>query len=413
MRGSHGNDREDLAAAVAAQVAAIFAAAELAILDALTSGVRRAIPIGTATIAGVGRLRRQVAVVLAAAERRARRVVEDAGVPWDYTPVLPALPPETGPHTHTDTHTGRGDTHTGAEPEQPPAPAPESLAPGDLAAAAKAAGTHTEPSIAERIEAVSVRVYRDIPDIYQRVVREAIESTRGGMPQNSLSLSRIQAAQKALDQLAEHGITGFTDQAGRDWDLLAYIEMATRSAVSNAYDNLQNAALIRGGHDLIWTITTSAEGSCPLCRPWLGKVLSLTGATTGRVSITDHAGRTVRTTVAATLAEARAAGFRHPNCRCSWIPYVNGADYAQASALAEPPARSAAAYEASQRQRAYERRIRRLGREEATALTPHARNRARAARTAAQQAAAAHRKGTGLRMTQVGVRRREHPHHAH
>ena len=79
------------------------------------------------------------------------------------------------------------------------------------------------------------------------------------------------------------------------------LQVARRGAVKartaalnrNAWDNLQDAAMIRGGHDLIWTLTHSPEGSCPLCLPWLGRVLSLTGATTGQAAITDATGQAV------------------------------------------------------------------------------------------------------------------------
>jgi hypothetical protein len=106
------------------------------------------------------------------------------------------------------------------------------------------------------------------------------------------------------------------------------------------------------------------------------------------------------------VAEAKAAGWRHPNCRCGWIPYTDGARLDGNAMLAEPPDRAAAMYQASQRQRAYERAIRRAAREEDAALTPQARAAARRRAAGLRADAAAHRAATGLRMTQTGVRRR-------
>lgn len=171
------------------------------------------------------------------------------------------------------------------------------------------------------------------------------------------TLARLKAAQNALDDLGRQGLTGFVDKAGRRWNLAAYTEMATRTAASNALDAARAAALVRAGHDLVVVGTHSTEGSCALCRPWLGRTLSLTGATPD----------------VPTLAAAKAAGFRHPNCRCSWgLP----------GALAAVPspaelARTAATYEAAQRQRALERRQRVAHRRMATAITPKARTAAR------------------------------------
>ncbi len=442
-----GDRREDAAILAGTTVATVWVSAELAIIGAVAAAVEKSLPVAAVTITALRRLQRQVAMILAAAEQRARTIVERAGVPWDYRPVLPELPSTTPAADPADTiplpviepiepaqpagqlpAAGRPAIEPPQDapadlPLQPPSAPPAAVAdepadgmpavipatPADADPEPVPVTATTAPSIQDTIEAVSVRVYRDIPDIYQTAVEQAITSTRGGQPGISLSLSRIQAAQKALDSLAEHGITGFTDSAGRNWDLVSYIEMATRTAVSNAYDNLQNAALIRGGHDLIFTFTHSTEGSCPLCLPWLGKVLSLTGATTGPVQITDAAGIKVRLDVAGTLGEARAAGFRHPSCRCSWILWVDGADMAAATAFAEPIGDAEETYRASQVQRALERRVRRAARRHEAAVTPQARGRARRDLDAARKASAAHREATGLRMTKAGWRRREHP----
>jgi hypothetical protein len=420
-----GDEREDAAASIAAAIAAIYATAELALLQVLTGAVRKALPLGAVTMAGLSQLRQRVATILVAAEQRARQVVTSAGVPWDYKPVIPVSattpPPAVPSPAETPTPAGGVPPEPSGLPELAPAPpsiplASEPETPADLPPSpeiAAATGQQTGPSIQDTIKALSTRVYRQLPDLYQQAIAQAIADTRGGMPVNSLSLSRIQPAQKALDELTDRSITGFTDRTGKRWDLLGYVEMATRTAVSNAYDNLQNAALLRGGHDLIYTLTHSTEGSCPLCIPWLGKVLSLTGASTGDVEISDVNGQQVRVEVFGTLAEARAAGLRHPNCRCSWIPFVNGADLAAAAMFAEPIDLAEETYRVSEIQRALERRVRRAGKHVATAMTPAARRRAEADLARARAASAAHRQASGLRMTKVGVHRREHPFDAH
>lgn len=186
-------------------------------------------------------------------------------------------------------------------------------------------------------------------------------------------LKRLNAAQVALGGLAATGLVGFVDKAGRRWNLAAYAEMATRTAASNAWDDAQAAMLTRAGVDLVVVGTRSTEGSCAQCRPWLGRTLSLTGATPGFP----------------TLAEAKAAGFRHPNCRCSWGPP------GRLAAIPGPAdlARSAARYEAAQHQRAQERRQRAAHRRMATAITPQARTTAR----------------RGLAAVRMNFRRRQHP----
>ena len=189
--------------------------------------------------------------------------------------------------------------------------------------------------------------------------------------------------------------------------------MATRTGVSNAYDERLTQGLLSGGVDLVLVGTHSTEGSCPHCAPYLGRVLSITGATTGSTSITDVSGIAHRTVVMTTLADAKAHGFRHPQCRCDLVPWHDGTNLATAEMFATSPAQSEAEYKASQKTRALERRVRAAGRRQQLAITPQARSQARRDVAAAKAASAAHRAGHGVRQTQVGVRRREHPYRAH
>jgi hypothetical protein len=71
--------------------------------------------------------------------------------------------------------------------------------------------------------------------------------------------------------------------------------------------HLQGTAnrLVEQGHDLV-KISTHI-GACPLCEPWQGKVLSITGKTKGYP----------------TLEEAKAAGLFHPNCRHAYGLYID------------------------------------------------------------------------------------------
>ena len=108
-----------------------------------------------------------------------------------------------------------------------------------------------------------------------------------------------------------------------------------------------------------------------------------------------------------TIAEAKAAGFRHPNCRCYWTPIGTGV--AMDVTVPVDPERAAEAYEASQRQRALERKVREAGRRYHAAVTPQARARARRDLAAARANSAAHRQRHGVRMMKVSVQRRERP----
>lgn len=100
---------------------------------------------------------------------------------------------------------------------------------------------------------------------------------------------------------------------------------------------------------------SNAPRECPLCRPWEGKVLTISGPDGAHAVEVEHAiedGRTVRVNVAGSLDAARRAGLQHPNCRHSVSAYTPGITRTD-NATSDP-----AGDEAGQRQRAIERNIR-------------------------------------------------------
>lgn len=125
--------------------------------------------------------------------------------------------------------------------------------------------------------------------------------------------TRRSMAQQALDRMADRGITGFTDRAGRRWALDGYVEMAMRTQMTNATIAGHTARLQQFGHDLV--VVSAHQHGCDLCAPFEGKVLSLSGAVVGSVtrpSLLDDEPVTVN--VYATVDDARQRGLFHPNC---------------------------------------------------------------------------------------------------
>lgn len=197
-----------------------------------------------------------------------------------------------------------------------------------------------------------------IPALLQAAYTDAVHA--GAAEVLGGSSTRLQAAQHVLDRLLGQGIRGYRDAAGRQWALDTYVEMAVRTttgqaAVQGHVDQLQAA-----GHDLV--IVSDAPRGCPLCRPWEGKVLSIGGRVGAVIEPSVTTGAPTRITVAGSLEQARAAGLQHPNCRHSLSAYLPGAT---APTKPEP---DPAGYEASQRQRELERKVREWKRRQALAL---------------------------------------------
>lgn len=209
-----------------------------------------------------------------------------------------------------------------------------------------------ERLVAEAVSGVSAthgRILRTVDDVFRTVVSETAPQVLLG------TQTRREAAQSALDRFAARGITGFVDRAGRRWDMASYVEMSTRAAVGNAAVQGHVDRLVAAGHDLV--SVSDAPQECKICRPWEGKVLSLSGAR--RVDGVDVAG---------TLAEAKRAGLMHPGCRHSVSIFIPGVTEISPHGKTADPQGDAD----RQRLRAMERHVRAWKRRQAVALSPEA-----------------------------------------
>ncbi|MEV8055162.1 phage minor capsid protein [Streptomyces antimycoticus] len=223
---------------------------------------------------------------------------------------------------------------------------------------------------AETIETVTAThrgVLRAVEDGYRQVVAAATAAPLLGTE------TRRQATQQAMTRFADRGISSFRDRAGRRWALTSYAEMAVRTSVARAATEAHMTTLAAVGVDLV--VVSNSPRECPLCRPWERAVLSIGGPDGARTVDVEHAvedGRMVRVNVAGSLDEARRAGLQHPNCRHSVSSYTPGITRTE-DATPDP-----AGYEAGQRQRAIERKIRWYKNRAAAATTPEGRRTAEA-----------------------------------
>lgn len=227
-------------------------------------------------------------------------------------------------------------------------------------------------SMANDTRPLYTRITRAVVDVYRRITGRASGNVILG------GLTRRQASQRALNQFADRGITGFVDSAGRNWDMASYAEMAVRSVTARAAIEGHIDVLGEMGVGLV--IVSDAPLECPLCAPWEGEVLSLGGPDGPHTIRAAHTIQpsglfaptaTVAVHVAGSLTEARAAGLFHPNCRHSLSAYLPGV-------TTRPPHHPTpgTTYEDTQRQREIERHIRRWKRTQAAAMDDTARRRA-------------------------------------
>jgi len=185
-----------------------------------------------------------------------------------------------------------------------------------------------------------LRITRQSLDEYRSIIGKVSQMVELGVE------TRQQATQRALNEFADKGITGFIDKAGRSWSLRSYAEMATRSTTGQAAIEGAIQRLRDNDYDLV--IVSFHADSCPLCEPWEGQVLSISGKSDEYPA----------------LDTAIAEGLFHPNCGHSLGAYIPG--------LTEKPTKEQVGkgdFEEAQQQRKMERDIRKWKQREAVAIT--------------------------------------------
>lgn len=199
--------------------------------------------------------------------------------------------------------------------------------------------------LVSQLAGASANAFASHLDLYRTAVRDAeLDLTTG-------TIVRRDAVAKAVDHLLYQGVDRFTDRAGRSWHLDTYVRMAGRTLAGQTAVQGQLDTMTAGGRDLV--IISDSPRECPQCRPWEGRILSVSGASLG----TEVDGRKVTGTV----AQARGGGLWHPNCTHRADPYTPGL-------TRKPPAKANPdGYKDQQKLRALERGARELKRRLAVA----------------------------------------------
>ncbi|WP_061960642.1 phage minor capsid protein [Demequina flava] len=235
------------------------------------------------------------------------------------------------------------------------------------------------------LDDVTMRVLRYPDDVY----RATIGQTAAAVPLGQAT--GVQVQQAAWNELLNQRVTGFTDAAGRRWSLASYVEMATRSATRRAFDDAKVAGMRENGVEFVTVVVGS--GSCKNCAAWAGRILRVDDGPTGRIEVPSmlDPDETVSVRCAGTLEDAKRAGWRHPNCRCSTAAYVPGTTPVVDATTYDPEAE-----QARQRLRYLEREVRRSKLQAANALTDADRTAANARVRDLQSKIREHVSATGL-----------------
>lgn len=171
--------------------------------------------------------------------------------------------------------------------------------------------------------------------------------------------TRREALRKAISQMADNGIYGFVDRAGRHWSPEAYINMDIRTTVHNAaIQSVRNRQQDYGSD--IFQVSTHA-GARPLCYPYQGKFFSW-GNEGG--TFTDGDGNRHSYKPISSTSYGKPAGLFGINCGHYPMPQIPGVTIPQDKKRQDKEADDKE-YQESQQQRALERSIRKAKRKQA------------------------------------------------
>lgn len=216
-----------------------------------------------------------------------------------------------------------------------------------------------------KLAGVMPNILRQVEDDYASVVRSAVQRTAAG------GLDRRQATSKALSAALGRGLK--TGPSGK-LTLPDYITMAMRTGTANALIQGHLDSLGENGMDLVYI--NPGPRHCERCDEWANVPLYRTSGSPGVHLFESYLStdKKVKVDVKGSLADAKAAGWGHPNCRCSVGAYLPGA-----TDLPKPrPPWDEEGYQAQQKQRGIENQIRKYKTDEALALDPKERAAAQA-----------------------------------
>ena len=173
------------------------------------------------------------------------------------------------------------------------------------------------------------------------------------------SETRQQALKKAIAQMADNGIYGFVDRAGRKWSPEAYINMDIRTTVHNAA--IQSVKNRQQEYNSDIFQISSHSGARPLCYPYQGKFYTW-GSQGG--TFTDGDGKRHSYKPISSTSYGKPAGIFGINCGHYPIPQIAGVTIPQDKQQQSKESNDKE-YQESQQQRALERSIREAKRKQA------------------------------------------------
>ena len=164
--------------------------------------------------------------------------------------------------------------------------------------------------------------------------------------------ARVQALSRTVKELAQGGITGYIDRGGHHWSPEAYVNMDIRTTVHNAAIQAQKTRAMEYGVPTFQV--TSHAGARPLCAPYQGKFYSWDGSSG---VLHDLRGNEYFYESITHTSWGEPAGLFGINCQHNSVTFVDGYNIPRYEETSDIEA-NAEEYRESQKQRYFEREVR-------------------------------------------------------
>ena len=191
----------------------------------------------------------------------------------------------------------------------------------------------------------NVALSQTAPDAYYAALGEALTRLEMGEGREAVMA-------RALAAMADAGIETVDYRSGRRTTIDAAVRRHVVTQQSQCRADLLERRMDEWGHDLVYT--SSHYGARPSHRPWQGRVFSRTGATPGYRTLAEGTGY------------GSPSGLCGCNCRHSFFPYTKKTKLPSRDFSAQEARTGLTSdeyYAATQKQRAYEREVRKVKRE--------------------------------------------------
>lgn len=142
---------------------------------------------------------------------------------------------------------------------------------------------------------LQTKVYNELKQAQRQAIKESVLKLIAGIKQNSrnnvldmrdaMILQKKRLAGDFIGTFNKYGIAYFKDSRGARWSLKRYMDMLTTQTMMNTQRQAFFATSLEYGNDLVKIMHLGISPECELCRPFAGKVLSITGKTRGYMSV--------------------------------------------------------------------------------------------------------------------------------